>query len=326
MITSRENVRRAIRFQGPAWLPHDFPARYGSDFAGTGMDPSPDMRPAGGRGVDEWGAVWENIGISQVGEVKEYPLSSWDDLATLKIPDIREPHRWERLRSGRADAGDKFLFGYGISLYERVHFLRGLENTWVDIYEEPERLGELLDILVEMNLYAIERYASADVDGFIFPDDWGLQNRLMISPEKWREIWKPRYARVYQAAHAAGLHTFLHSCGHIVDILDDLIEVGLDVIHMDQQQNMGLELLGARFGGRLTFYSPVDIQNAMHGSHEDIRAYCRKMSALLGRPEGGFMPRWYTDPQAAGHSTEAVNVMCEEFLAISSELYGRSSA
>lgn len=326
MLTSRDNVRRAISFQGPEWLPHDFPADFGTDFAGVGMNPSPDLRPVGGRGVDEWGAVWENISTSQVGEVKEFPLKSWDDFLTFQIPDIRDPNRWVNMADARANAGDKFLFGYGISLYERVHFLRGLENTWLDIYEEPERLGELLDILVEMNVYAIEQFAAAGVDALIFPDDWGLQNRLMISPEKWREIWKPRYHRVYQTAHNAGLHTFLHSCGHIVDILDDLIEIGLDVIHMDQQENMGLELLGERFGGRLTFYSPVDIQTAMHRSDDDIRSYARQMVKLLGRPEGGIMPRWYTDPKAAGHTEHALKIMCEEFFTISKEMYGATGA
>jgi hypothetical protein len=87
---------------------------------------------------------------------------------------------------------------------------------------------------------------------------------------------------------------------------------------MDQQENMGLELLGARFGGRLTFYSPVDIQKTMvTGTTGEIRAYCRAMARLLGRPRGGFIPRWYTDPAGAGHRPEALAAMCEEFLALS---------
>jgi uroporphyrinogen decarboxylase len=84
---------------------------------------------------------------------------------------------------------------------------------------------------------------------------------------------------------------------------------------MDQQENMGLELLGRRFGGRLTFYSPVDIQFTMaRGNLDEIRAYARDMVRLLGRPNGGFIPRWYSDPKGAGHTPEAVDAMCEEFL------------
>ncbi len=94
-----------------------------------------------------------------------------------------------------------------------------------------------------------------------------------------------------------------------------------DVIQMDQQENMGLELLGERFGGRITFYNPVDIQNTMvYGSIADIRNYCRKMAKLLGRPNGGFIPKWYSDPVGAGHRQEAIDVMCDEFLKISSRI------
>jgi uroporphyrinogen-III decarboxylase len=279
------------------------------------MNPSVDVRPR--QGPDQWGAVWRNIGVSNMGEVKDFPLKDYRDFGRLKIPDVRDPARWEDLKTARHRAGDKFLTGGGVSLYERVHFVRGLENTWADIHESPQQLGRLIDVLVEMNQVAIEKYAAAGVDALIFCDDWGLQDRLMISPDSWRRIWKDRYARVYQAAHAAGLLTFLHSCGHIVDILDDLVEIGLDVIQMDQQENMGLELLGERFGGRITFFCPVDIQATMvRGSLEDIRAYCRKMVRHLGTPEGGFIAKWYSDPIGAGHRPEAIAAMCQEFMRI----------
>ncbi len=317
-MKSREIVARTIRFQGAERLPYDLPEPFGTDFIEMGLSPSPDDRPR--TGVDEWGAVWENIGGMKLGQVKDYPLKNWADFDRLKIPDVLDPKRWEFLVNARERAGDKFILGSGISIYERIHFIRGLENTWLDIYREPERLGQLIDILVEMNLIIIQRMSAAGFDGFIFCDDWGLQNKLMISPASWRRIWKPRYARIYQAAHAAGLFTFLHSCGYIVDILDDLIEIGLDVIHMDQQENMGLEQLGGSFGGRLTFFSPVDIQKTMvYGTLDDIRSYCRKMNRLLGRLEGGFIPRWYSDPIGAGHRPEALQAMCAEFVKMSQE-------
>ncbi|MBN1640853.1 MAG: hypothetical protein JXA09_06435 [Anaerolineae bacterium] len=315
-MDSRTVVSRTIRFEGADRLPYDLPAPYGTDFASVGMSPSPDHRPPSGR--DEWGAVWENIGVCALGQVRDPPLKEWDQLAALHVPDITEPRRWAHVEGARERAGDKFLLASGISIYERVHFIRGLENTWLDIYDAPDKLGRLVDILVDMNLYAIERYAKAGADGFIFCDDWGLQGGLMIDPAAWRAIWKPRYARIYAAAHQAGMLTFLHSCGYIVDILDDLIEIGLDVVHMDQQENMGLVTLGERFGGRLTFYSPVDIQNTMvRGTLDEIRAYCRRMVQHLGRPEGGFIPRWYSDPVGAGHRQEAIDAMCEEFLRLS---------
>jgi len=321
MTTSREQVKKTIRFAHPERLVGSLPEPYGTDFAGVGLSPSPDDRPPGGVGTDEWGSVWRNIGVCRLGEVQTPALPDWAGFEQLRIPDITEAHRWTPLEGARDRAGDKFLIGAGISLYERAHFIRGLQNLWTDIHLEPERLTRLLGILVEMNLEAIRRYAAADVDGYMFCDDWGLQHTLMIDPDAWRALWKPRYARVYGAAHEAGLLTLLHSCGHIVDIMDDLIETGLDVIQMDQQENMGLELLGKRFGGRIAFWCPVDIQKTMaHGSLDEIRAYCRRMARVLGRPEGGFIAGYYADPQGAGHRQEAIDAMCQEFMAISGEI------
>ncbi|MDP6039725.1 MAG: uroporphyrinogen decarboxylase family protein [Candidatus Latescibacteria bacterium] len=315
-MTPREIVTRTIRFQGAERMPYTLSEPYGNDIVSIGISPSPDARPPVGK--DEWGAVWDNIGVSRLGEVQEAPLKRWKDFDQLTIPDIHRPDRWEKLQNVRKRAGDKFLLASGISIYERVHFIRGLENTWMDVYDAPDQLGTLIDILVGMNLVAIEKFASAGADGFFFCDDWGLQNRLMINPDAWRSIWKPRYARIYEAAHKAGLLTFLHSCGYIVDILDDLIDIGLDVIQMDQQENMGLDLLGKRFGGRITFWNPVDIQRTMaHGSLDDIRTYCQKMVTALGRPKGGFIAKWYGDPRGAGHRPKAIEAMCEEFVKLS---------
>lgn len=317
-MTGRELVIRTLRFKGAERLPYDLPDPYGTDFVMVEMDPSPDARLSSGR--DEWGALWVNKGGMQLGQVKEVPLPTWEDYPSLHVPDIRDPRRWAGVRGVRQRAGDRFVLAKGVSLYERIHFLRGLDNTWIDIYEAPGQLKDLINLLLEMNLYAIRRFAEEGADGYLIPDDWGLQDTLMIAPRSWREIWKPSYARLFREVHDAGMLMFLHSCGYIVDILDDLIEIGLDAVHMDQQENMGLELLGSRFGGRLTFFSPVDIQKTMvQGTPDEIRAYCRRMARLLGRPEGGFIPRWYTDPAGAGHRPEALEVMCEEFLAISRE-------
>jgi hypothetical protein len=302
-----------VRFEGADRFGVELHPDFGSDFVYVGMDPSPDARPR--EGIDEWGSVWENIGVSKLGQVKDFPLKQWSDWETLNIPDVSESHRWQAVQGARQQAGDKFLMARGISLYERVHFLRGLENTWIDIYAEPQRLTKLIDVLVEMNIEAIRHYQAQDCDGYMWCDDWGLQDRLMISPEKWREIWKPAYRRVYGAAHDAGMLTFLHSCGNIMSILDDLIEAGLDVIQMDQQQNMGIAELGQRFAGRITFWCPVDIQGTLvRGTEPEIRQYCRDLVKHLGCPGGGFLARWYSDSEGAGHRPEAVQAMCDEFV------------
>lgn len=315
-MTPRDIVRKTIRFENPERLAMTLMEPYTNDMHYAGLVQTVDYRPS--KGVDEWGAVWDNIGVCKLGEVKEFPLKDWADFDKLRIPDPAEEWRWEGFED-RVNAGnDKYVITMGISLYERMHFIRGLENTWIDIYENRENLEKLLDILKDISLYMINRMGRQNVDGYIFTDDWGLQNSLMISPEHWREIWKPRYAELFKACHENGMDTFMHSCGYIVDILDDLIEIGLDVIQMDQQENMGLDLLGERFRGRITFYNPVDIQQTMaHGTTDEIRAYCHEMFEKLGGPNGGFIAKYYPDPAGAGHTKEALEAMCGEFEKIS---------
>ena len=216
-MTPKEVVKCTINFSFPDRLATS--KKENTDYSGIGMTPSPDARGGGGQRefVDEWGAVWENIGICKLGEVKDFPLKNWNDFDKLNIPDVKAPSRWnhDAIKRVLQEDQDKFIHCWGISLYERVHFLRGLEDTWIDIYENPEQLRMLIGILTQMNLDAIDIYAQYKPDGFMFCDDWGLQNALMISPDAWREFWKPAYAKVYKAAHDAGMLTFLHSCGYM---------------------------------------------------------------------------------------------------------------
>ena len=92
-MNSQTVVAKTIQFQGTDRLPIDFPPEYGTDFAFTGMSPSPDDRPKSG--VDEWGAEWKNLGKTNLGEVKRYPLLDWKDWDSLPIPDIHAGYRWE---------------------------------------------------------------------------------------------------------------------------------------------------------------------------------------------------------------------------------------
>ena len=109
-MTSRERVFKAVRFQNPDKIPYDLPPEFGTDFFWVTMTPSPDKRPR--KGVDEWGAVWTNIGEMNLGEVTEFPLKDWADFDKLTIPDISAPGRWQNLNNMRERAGDKFILAF----------------------------------------------------------------------------------------------------------------------------------------------------------------------------------------------------------------------
>lgn len=327
-MTSKERVRRAVKFQGPDKVPVDLPEPYGSDFLHVGPDPHPDWRPSvrtPERWEDEWGCIWEKLpGDKTMGQVKFHPLSDYALLETYRFPDYREPRRYESARRAIAEDGDeKFvLASVPLSFIHRLEYLRGHENAWTDPYLHPDELSGLLDHLADVAVDAIRNFAEIGADGIFSCDDWGLQDRPMVSPEVFREFFKPRYARVYGVAHELGMLTFLHSCGYIIDLLEDFIDAGLDVIQMDQQENMGLERLSESFGGRLCFWCPVDIQHTMvHGTPDDVAQYARRLIDAFGRFRGGFIAKWYPSPEAVGHSWEKIRSMSEAFLEYGREIY-----
>lgn len=320
-MTSRERVRRAVRFEGPDRVPFMLPDAYGSDFVSAKATPDPNHQPTvlgENEWKDEWGCVWVRLtGDKTKGQVKVHPLTDYALLDDFEFPDYKNPARYEKARTVVTEnRDDKFVLGKPpLSFIHVLEYLRGHEAAWTDPYDHPDELGRLLDRLADIAIDGIDRLAELGADGIISCDDWGLQDRPMVSPKIFREFWKPRYKRVYHHAHEKGMLTFLHSCGYIIDLLDDFIDAELDVIQMDQQENMGLENLSRRFGGRLCFWSPVDIQNTMiTGSVDDVRAYARKLIDGFGRFNGGFIATWYTDPDAVKHSWEKINAMAETFV------------
>jgi len=320
-MTSKEIVKKAILFQGPERIPYSLPQEYGDDFLCVGIDPDPNWQPRikeENKWEDEWGCIWEKLPQDvTMGQVKFHPLSDYENMKNYKFPDYKNPYRYisaKKIVSENKE--EKFvLAGVPLSFIHRLEYLRGHKEAWTDPYLHPEELSELLDKLADIAIDSIENFSKIGVDGIISCDDWGLQDRLMVKPEIWREFWKPRYKKVYHYAHQKGILTFLHSCGYIIDILEDLIDAELDVIQMDQQENMGVERLSELFGGKICFWCPVDIQNTMvKGSVEDVRNYAKKLIDNFGKFNGGFIAKWYGSPKAVNHTEEKIKAMSETFV------------
>ena len=324
-MNGKERVQRAVRFQDPDRVPVMLPGPLGSDIARADVGKDPDFTPAA-EGQDEWGCIWSKVTVNDttMGQVSVHPLKDYAMLENYPFPDYSKEIRYEYLRNIIPKIGEKFvLAGLPIALNHRVEYMRGPENAWTDPYLYPEGIRALLERITHIGETVIEKYAEiGGVDGIFWHDDWGLQDRLMISPEIFREFFLPFYKRIFDKAHQNGMLTFMHSCGNIVEILDDFIQAGLDVIQMDQQENMGLELLSKRFGGRICFWCPVDIQKTMvEGSVEDVQAYAKKLIDRLGCFHGGFIAKWYISPQAVNHTQEKIDAMCRTFVEYGGKVY-----
>lgn len=316
-MTGRERVRKAVLFEGPDRVPRALPDPWGDDFFYVGAGAAPNGKPRV-EGEDEWGCIWQKDPDGRtMGQVISHPLTDYALLEEYPFPDYSAAERYDDASKAiAAHTEDKFILaGIPLSLIHRLEYLRGHVEAWTDPYEHPEELGRLLDTFADIAIDSVRRFAAIGANGIISCDDWGLQDRPMVSPQVFREFFKPRYARVYRESHRLGMLNFLHSCGNIVELLDDFIEAELDVIQMDQQENMGVENLASRFGGRLCFWCPVDIQQTMvKGSIEDIRDYARLLTRALGRFSGGFISKWYPAPDAVAHTQEKITAMAEAFV------------
>ncbi len=317
-MPGRELVARAVQFEGPERVPRDLPQPWGTDFLHTGVGPDPRWKPSV-NGEDEFGCVWRKVSETDptMGQVKVHPLEDYAALDGFRWPDYDVPGRYEGIRQkARENSEDKFvLAGVPVSLIHRLDYLRGNRNALSDPYRHPDELREVLRWLTEIALVALEHLAPLGVDGIISCDDWGLQDRSLISPAMFSRFFQPCYERIYRKAHEQGMITMLHSCGHISELLDGLIEAELDVIQMDQQQNMGVEFLAENFGGKICFWCPVDIQNTMvKGGPDEVRAYARSLVGHFGCFDGGFICKWYPSPNAIGHSRDKIDAMSEAFV------------
>ncbi len=329
---SKQRVRKAVLFEGPDRVPLGvMPEGYPSDIRGVGAGQDPGWTPSvrtETRWEDEFGCIWAKLeGDVTMGQVTGHPLSDYAMMDDIRWPDYRNQARYEGARERiESNADDKFILAsVPLSLIHRLEYMRGHQAAWTDPYEHPEELRRLLDRLADIAIDAIDNFAEIGAHGIISADDWGLQDRPMVSPKVFKEFWAPAYRRIYHHAHERGLLNFLHSCGHIADLLEDFIGSGLNVIQMDQQENMGMEMLAERFGGRLCFWCPVDIQQTMaRGSLDDIRAYARRLIECFGRFNGGFIAQWYASPRAVGHAEDKIKAMCDEFVSYGAEFYNRT--
>jgi len=140
-------------------------------------------------------------------------------------------------------------------------------------------------------------WARTDVDALSFMDDWGSQRSLLVAPELFRELFKPLYAEYVAIAHAHGKPAFMHSDGHITEIIPDLVEIGLDALN-SQVFCMGVEELGRRFAGEIAFWGEMDRQQLLPGATPgEIAHAARRMKAAFHR-EGGFIAQCEFGPGA----------------------------
>ncbi len=324
-MTSRERVKRAIRFMGTDRLPHFLPDGKPDDIIWLWPE-----RPAEkqawqevdghDRRVDEWGVVWERAEKGSFGEAVEWPVADITRQSDFVFPPSNEQRFYDGIRHACRENNERDDAKYALavmpvsSLNEGTHNVMGLHNMFVAYYEHPDDLKALVGRFAAAQRESIKTLAACGCDGVMGYDDWGLQDRLMVGLDMIEEFFMPHYRENWKLAHDLGMDVWMHSCGYTIELLPLLAEAGLNVAQLDQQENMGLENLDATVGGKLAFWCPVDVQKTMvTGTPSDIEAYVRRMMATIGNHKGGLVSMAYSTPEAVGHTQENIEAMCAAF-------------
>jgi len=313
--TPREVVNRCLKYETPERIPRDlwtlpwanihYPQelekiqqRFPNDFTTVDYFYTPNSKVKGdeweeGYYTDEWGCTFKNIQKGVIGEIETPIIAEISDWKSVEPP-------YEQLPTNNQvfcdtinrfyDKTDLFVFANICPRpWERYQFLRGTENAMMDVMFPEEGGKDLLRVIHEFYLKEMELWIKTDVDAINFMDDWGTQNQLLIPPKVWRELFKPLYKDYCDLAKAHGKFIFMHSDGHISEIYEDLVEVGVDAIN-SQLFCMDMEDLEKRVKGKITFWGEIDRQHILPSKNpQDGRDAVKKVVKNLHDPKGGII-------------------------------------
>ncbi len=268
---------------------------------------------------DDWGCIWATTEVKNMGQVIKGPLEDWPKLDSYIPPDPTDPFYFKNVEEEIAQAGDRYVcLTSHFTLLERLHMLHGFKQTMEDFYFEPEKIERVLDMILDFKMAQIDeihRRFSDRVHGVFLTDDWGTQEGAFISPALFKHFFFERYKTLVSRYHEHGYHFILHSCGRINDLVGSFIDIGVDVMNMQQPRAYGIEEIGKLFAGRICFLSTVDIQSTLpSGDADAVRKEAHELVDSWSTSDGGFIVFNYGDGEGIQVGSEITNIMFEAFM------------
>lgn len=249
-----------------------------------------------GEHVDAWGCVWSNMKTGMDAIVTGHPVPTRAAVHSLELPqeDDGMPHGF---------------------MYLRLGDLRGFEEIMLDFAEEPPELQMLIDKVLAYNLRQVPgMLAKIQQPGQIvyLGDDLGMQNSLPVHPEKWRRYLKPCFEQIYRPFKEAGHYVYMHTDGHILEIIPDLVDCGVDVVNPQVGAN-GLENLAKICKGKVCVDLDLDRQMFPFWKPAEIDAHVREAVEVLGSPEGGLWLKAEIGEEIPLENVEAICQALEKY-------------
>jgi len=278
----RENALTAYAHGVPEWVPSRrldfnciFPAPYIERYQGKET------------GVDGFGVGWtyeSTIGapMPTTGIILLDDVSRWKDV--IHFPDL-ESIDWETQAIIDMANCDKDKLNVAISIngvFERMHACMGMENAMCSLLTDPEASYEFASAIADHKIRMIEKLARHyEFDVFNGHDDYGTNDNLFMSPDLWRQFFKPQLKRIVDAAHDHGLLYQHHSCGYFEPIVPDLIEIGVDALDIWQVCNKNMRQLKDQYQDVLTFCGGFDNQGVFDRDGATFQDYYDETARVL---------------------------------------------
>ncbi|MCE8422508.1 MAG: hypothetical protein J5U16_01080 [Candidatus Methanoperedens sp.] len=249
--------------------------------------------------IDEWGIPWKIVeyktknGTGRYTEISDRILKDDKSIDSYVPPDPTIESRYEPSRKLIEEFGKEYpIMGVIVTtIFESAWALRGLEKLMIDFVTDEELANKILDIPFSYHLYAGKKLASLGVNIIWTGDDVGGQEGMLISPEIWRKYLKPRMEKLYSELKSINpdLKIAYHSDGNIYPIIDELVEIGLDILNPVQPKCMDPYCLKKRYGKDLSFWGTIDIQETLpFGTPGQIEDEVKDRIKNMG-PGGGFI-------------------------------------
>lgn len=337
-----DRLPREIKLTGP--LLEDFRARTGADdpaeyydldvrdvffsqpdqpadFSKYYPDGVPHLWNPPGWEVGEWGVGVKPGSLLHFVHI-EHPMANLSEVSELKdypFPDLTRVERHRHLESEVAALHERGLFVIGFmewTIFEIAWHMRGMDALFTDIALNPEFAEYMLERITEIRCFQARRYAQAGVDLLKIGDDVGTQRAMLMSPKMYRQWFKPRYARVIQAAREVNpnLQVCYHSDGDCWDIIPDLIEAGVTVLNPVQPECLDIAAVKKEFGKDLVFWGGIGTQTTMpFASAQEVYDTVQRTIGILG-PTGYFpCPTHVLEPEVPWENIDAYLRAVEDF-------------
>lgn len=238
--------------------------------------------------VDEFGVVWSTSTIDRGSPI--VPVLKEPSLSGYRFPESGMPYRFEDIEQWCERQKAHYRIIWVGDLWERATFMRGMENLLVDTVKHQKFVMELLRGITDYILGTMEiLFERFEFEAIALSDDYGTQKTMLISPESWRKFIRPYLKEIYEYGQKYGKTIFHHSCGNILPVIPDLIELGLDILHPIQPEAMDIQYLKREFGNDLCFCGGIRTQDILvSGTPREVKNEVKYLKETMGK-EGGYI-------------------------------------